>query len=334
MITPPFEEDFVFSVEVVENKDKKGIPARVMLNHFQAISSHILSFEDKYELNKLTFFKNKLQRNPIYDKKRVKQLLFNSWNTEKLLRLNTSLDNEEYLKTALHWSFPQVYYSAYLNMFAFYGVKAINCKTHEAILKQFASMVKNNSYPDCMSFFADGEMKNFDFYNLKLENNERKNAFDVPCTQEQNAAQIATFLKTTREKKATAIREDRQAHIKTALTAPNGKVLTKFKAEHWKQITDKMGITTIFDLLYRQRIKANYQDIENLMYSHDDIFVFHQIISDLLAYLNFVHESYTAKVIGYADFENIVNDFPCPSNENNFIRQRFYEQIKPLFSGK
>jgi hypothetical protein len=334
MITPPLEEDFVFlELETEDKKDNnKGIPAKVMLNHFAAIRNHIYGTEGRHNLNAIPFFKNKLQRNPATDKKRVKQLLYNSWNTEKLLRQTSLITDENYLRTALHWSFVQLYYSAYLNMFAFYTVKSINCRTHEAILKQFASLVKNSSYPVCISFFADGEMKKFEYKNLILSSETAKSTpFETPQNSEQYAKQIATFLKTTREKKAHALKDDRQAHEKTALRTSEGKILTKYKPEHWKQITEKMGITTIFDLLYRQRIKANYQDIENLMYANDEIREFHHVICDLLHYLNFVHEAYIAKIAGIKEMREIVRSFSDNFDNEKFVSDRFQNLIEPLF---
>jgi hypothetical protein len=216
-------------------------------------------------------------------------------------------------------------------MYAFYLAKSITCKTHEAILKQFASLVKSNSYPACISFFADGEMKNFDYTHLKLASGEKIQHFDQYQSGFHTDNQIALFLKTTREKKAILLKEERQSHNKTAILNPAGKVLSKFKPEHWKQITDKMGVTTLFDMLYRQRIKANYQDIENLMYARQDAVEFHSVISEILYYLNFVHEAYLCKIVGLKDIENMTKDFSDNFEGNYFVAERFAAHIKPLF---
>jgi hypothetical protein len=77
----------------------------------------------------------------------VRQWLFNGWNTENLLRLTSDLLKDRENASALHWSFPQAYYSAYSVAFAWFKVAGYTERTHAAVIKKFGSQAVAGHYP-------------------------------------------------------------------------------------------------------------------------------------------------------------------------------------------
>lgn len=308
-----------------------SIPARITLGRFIAIEQHLRHYPEAYDLNALPYFDQKLQRVHRADLRRVQSLLYNSWNTEYLLR-KSEQQTDDYLRIALHWSFPQAYYCAYLNMHAFFLAKGIHCKTHDAVIRQFASFVEHKAYPKAISFYATGELHNPEFEHLPHRNPNLHRVELSPIVNKEEAdSSIANFLSTTRRERARQLKEERQSRKRTALKTKDGKIRQQFQREHWKVITDRMGITTVFDLLYRLRIKANYQEVDTFIQDEMNCRPFYIALRQLIAYLNFIHESYTAKTIGIQVFRELVADFPG-RKEQHFVAHRLKKQIEPLFS--
>ncbi|MGF1534332.1 MAG: hypothetical protein ACFCUI_11570 [Bernardetiaceae bacterium] len=312
-----------------EGFSQTSIPARITLGRFVALGQH-LRHAPETRLQDLYYFDQKIQKNKTFDFKRVAGLLYNSWNTEYLLRLSEH-QRDDYLRIALHWSFPQAYYCAYLNMHAFFLAKGILCKTHEAVIRQFASLVAHKAYPEVISFHLTGELDAPGFVHLPHYNPHLKHVELSPIRSlESVQTSIGNFLRTTRRERAKQLKEERQSRKNTALKTKDGHIRTQFQSEHWKIITDRMGITTVFDLLYRLRIKANYQEVDTFIQDQIECRPFYGALRELVAYLNFVHESYTAKTIGIQRFRELVADFPG-RREQQFVEHRLRKQIEPLF---
>ncbi len=314
------------------SKEEKAIPSEVLFRHFQVIAQHIELDADRYNLNKLHYFKNKLQRNANAPIQRVEQLLMNAWNTEYLLLFNTQQHEQHsnYMRLALHWAFAQAYYSAYLAMFAAYTAKGIVCRTHEALIKQFASHITNDCYPAGVSYYADGEKGNYKFYGIaNYIENYKKSAAELVQTPADCAAQIAMLLKSTRDESSEFVKKERQSRGQTALKTKDGDIRKKFGPEQWAVVAEKVGLTTLYDFLYRMRLKANYQDVRTFINADVDFQAFHKAIYSTVSYLNFIHESYTTKHIGQAEMQRIVQEF-SEATESNFVQNRFERMIKPL----
>jgi hypothetical protein len=91
--------------------------------------------------------------------------------------------------------------------------------------------------------------------------------------------------------------------------------------------------TTILNLLYRLRIKANYHDVETFINAEIDFKTFHESLGGIIDYLNFTHEAYIVKVIGSKAYEEILNGFPNNMNTETALK-RYNERIKCLIITK
>lgn len=305
---------------------KKSFPAQVFLNHFEAICHHIKNDENAFDLNKVKYFKSNLFSKPGIDLERIKRVLYNSWSTEHALHIAGKVNDSEYYRFALHWSFPQAYYSCYLNMHAFCLATGDLRDSHRDIILGFGDRVKRKVYPECISFYADGNYQKYSFHNLPLYE-KRNSALSLIKSSNDAQSQIGSFLKSTRSNKAQYHKDKRQKSANPIKTNTN-KVAVNFTPFQWQQIIDNIGPTSLFDILYRLRIKANYNDIESFMNADIDFEKFHHCLIHVVGYLNFVHEAYLAKALGPKKYAALLNGFPAHLRDS-FIRTRYEDRIIP-----
>lgn len=312
-------------------RESKSIPSKVFFNHFFAITYCITHNGDKYKLKKIPFYNGIKIKNPDFNLKEVKKLLWNSWSTEYAYRIGEKIDNNEYYKFSLHWNFPQAYYSAYLSMTAFHETQGIANDQHEKSIKLFGNSVKDKHYPSAIGFYINGLKDEFQYNGLSTFKDFPKD--NSPLTKieclEDAELQVATFLKTTRKQNA----KDKRARFKKQNDKRflNGKKEFRkaFSKKHWDIIYKTIPETSVFNLLYRLRIKANYRDIETFINADIDFKSFHKSLGEIIDYLNFIHEAYIAKAIGVDKYEKILNEFPGHLNKKTALR-RFYEIIKKI----
>ncbi len=134
--------------------------------------------------------------------------------------------------------------------------------------------------------------------------------------------QICQFLKSTRE-----VMSDNKAP-KMKFKAKNGKPRKNLTPQMWEKVSDSIGYTTIMDLLYRKRIKANYLDIETFNAKE---FKGEEVLSNLCSVinrLNLTHEAYIAKAIGIEEYEKMLKRHL--EMVNNEIVQSRFETIKTI----
>src|SRR5690606_4861523 len=90
----------------------------------------------------------------------------------------------------------------------------------------------------------------------------------------------------------------------------------------WQQVSNALGHTTIMDLLYRKRIKANYQDIDTFSSTQ---FKGLEVLTNLgavVSRLNLINETYVAKAIGPENYEAMLNRHLKKVN-NDTVKTRF-----------
>lgn len=314
-----------------EEKRKKAIPSQMFFNHFFAIDYHLQANTEKYRCKNVAYYNSLRLRNSDFSLDDCRKLLWNSWSTEYAFLLTGSVDSDEYYKFALHWNFPQAYYSVYLNMTAFHQTQGIANDQHEKSIKIFGNSIKDGHYPSAISFFAKGLHKQFEFHGLPDFQNITSdfNGLAKIRTPQDSQIQIAKFLKSTREKNADHKREKLEQSKDRRFFNANGNFRKSFTSYYWNLIYSTIPETTILNLMYRLRIKANYHDVESFINADIDFKVFHECLGRIIDYLNFVHESYLVKVIGATEYETILNGFPNHMNEDTALK-RYNSHIKSI----
>ena len=309
-----------------EEARKKAIPSQVFFNHFFSVSYHIECDNQRFALKKVEYYNKLTLKNAEFNLDQVRKLLWNSWSTEYAFSLSSLVDNNDYYKFAMHWTFPQAYYSIYLCMTAFHETQGIANEQHEKSIKVFGNSVKDNHYPKAISFYCKGLHEQFEYKGL-----EEFSAFpkDYSVLSRINSLdeaqiQIASFLKTTRKKNAETKREKLKANKDSKFVNKKGEFRKSFTKLHWNLIYQTIPETTLLNIMYRLRIKANYHDVETFINADIDFKTFHESLNCIVDYLNFVHEAYICKVIGNESYEKILNDFPSHLNEDT-AKKRYKE---------
>jgi hypothetical protein len=308
---------------------KKSIPAQVFLNYFFSINYH-LHHSDEAGLQRLTFFREHAADLDDQDLEAVGKLLMTSWSTEYALRATAELGSEDYLRHALHWTFPQAYYTIFAGLQAFLYTLNIKTNNAEVARREVGRLVVRNAYPRAIGYYAAGAFQDFSIHRLPLAGH--KTSLHIPEKEIEAQAQIGQFLRTTRKMQALAIRNKVQANSQTALRSPKtGNILNKWQASHWQQITWRIGYTTLFDLLSRLRISSTNKEIDRFVEAEIDFKLFHESLLEIVSYLNGIHESYVAKAMGLDKYRQLVASLPAHLHEG-FVAARLRDKIEPLFS--
>ncbi|GAB3567530.1 hypothetical protein GCM10027578_18580 [Spirosoma luteolum] len=312
---------------------RKSIPAQVFLNHFFAMDYHIQRQHDLFDVAKLPVFTQFHGLQTETTQKALEKLLLNSWSAEYALRITPVVNDEQYLQSSLHWTFPQAYYSALFSARAFLAIQGINVSNEELIRKRIGNMVVRGYYPASIGYYALGPINSYRIQRLPMARRFAmvgKSDLMLPSREESVQAELAQFLKTTRDQRVKALRNVIQSNPKTALRSPKtGEILQKFSVEQYKQLAKQIGYTTYFDMLSRLRISSTNREIERFVDSEIDVRLFHQSLVNIVEHVNTVHEAYIAKALGIDAYRQLVAKLPAYLQES-FVRDRLNSVIAPL----
>ena len=312
---------------------RKSIPAQVFLNYFFAINYHIQEGDDAMGgLQHLPFFRAHQAELTDADLAAVSKLLHACWSTEYALRSTAELGDEDYLRNALHWTFPQAYHTIMAGLQAFLYTAGVRGNNPSLVRREVGRLVVRNAYPRPVSFYSAGTYGDFSIHRLPLAG--YKAGLHIASKEIDAQAQIGQFLRTTRKLKAQFTRQQVQANPNTALRSQKtGKVLDKWTASHWQQITWRLGYTTIFDLLGRLRISQTSREIERYIEAEIDFKLFHQSLLNIVSYLNGIHETYVAKAMGLERYQQLVAGLP-KHLQHSFVDERLRTRVQPTLTGE
>lgn len=307
---------------------QKSIPATVFYNHFDAVTTFIENDPAKIDLRQISYYNRLIVRNSEFNIEKCKRLFCNSWSTENAFHL--SIPYPEFYKFALHWHFPQAYYSIYLCMTAFHETQGIANDNHEKSIKLFGNSVRDGHYPKAISYYAKGGYNDFSFIGVSGYNQKEFNVLSKISSIEDAEMQISSFLKSTRIQNAEnkKNRASKEFSKDKNFQNKNGDLVKRFTKKHWDIIYSKIPETTLLNLIYRLRIKANYLDIETFINANLDFEKFHEKMGKVISYLNFVHEAYFCKAVGIQEYEKILNSFGGHVFNNLAIKR--FELIKKI----
>jgi hypothetical protein len=309
---------------------QKSIAAQVFLNHFFGWAFHLRQGHFAEDLGALRTFQNYQPRwKPEQAEERLAQmqeLLANAWKTEYALRRTAEVEDEAFLRNALHWTFPQAYYSVLFSLRAMLVTRNVTTNNPTLFRGEAGRLAAGRFYPDRAGFYASGHYDDFKVH--RLPRSGAKPSLLPATTPFESQTQIAQFLRTTRTLKAKAVRQQVQANPKLALRHPKtGQVLERFTRKDWEKLTTRLGYTSYFDLMSRLRVSAQYREVERFMEADINFELFHRSLLEIVGYLNAVHESYVAKVMGLERYEAWVASQPAYLKD--FVQVRLREKVEP-----
>ena len=307
---------------------QRSIPAQIFLNYFYALRYHIEHTEDAYALHKLPGFQQLELSVSDQQLDSAKRHLLNSWNTEYTIRQTAALGDTNYQQHALHWTFPQAYYSVEESLRAMLRVHGSAERNPDLILAEAGRLVKRKVYPNALSFYAFGEAHHPSVYGLP-QGRWTKPGLALAQDDREVQSQLRQFLRTTHRQRSLQVRNLVQNNPKIALRSErSGEILRRFNREHWQKLAWRTGYTTVFHLLQRLVVSASHREIERFVIADIDMALFHQSLLEVISYINFVHEAYVAQAVGTENYEQWIAGLP-DYLKNGFIGDRYQQHILP-----
>lgn len=196
------------------------------------------------------------------DRKKFRKILCNSWHTEVLMRFPGMLD-ESMIRYSNHWVPVQLYYSIYLMASSYFYLcpEAFPSK-HPDVLRRIANMIERKQLIRPWSFYATGGITKSDARIVGIKTDLPKcSNIGVIVDPREAAAILNMFLRTTRNSQYLSKRDEWLNNKDNRKR--NGQKYSKIPSEKSHNIISKMRMTTVFDGLYRLRIRSNYQDADN-----------------------------------------------------------------------
>lgn len=239
----------------------------------------------------------RLKGNCSGDKDRVLELLHNSWFTQILLAETSRYP--DLMPLSSPWSLVQAYYAIFSASRAYFLAqgRVVNAR-HADTLSALAGdlEIPNSRFPrpwNCV-FSGDPESDVFVLINSPAGTEiSLVNPLCSPYTRD-SWQHYGLFLKTTRKKQLLASLDawKEREKRKRVLKPERQRILAGLRP------------TTIFDALYRVRIRSNYQDIDSFAlgvptfgFSSDEVSKFYSAILDFTDYTLLVFEILIAKAL-------------------------------------
>lgn len=316
---------FDFGQLLAEAQENEGLWFRAEMTHrqFASLSHKLVTSDIENEIVNLDFFINRLEKAKNLKLEEVEKWLKNSWNTENVLIQNKSIIENTGQSFAMQWAFPQAYYSTFGSLLAHFKALGYTQESHTAVIKNFAVLVEQNKLPESVCFYCTGGKNNIDYINISKPNDVASMEFDTDNIKTIDN-HICQFLKSTRE-----IKLDEKA-IDMKLKNKPGQKRKNLNSAKWQRVSEATGHTTIMDLLYRKRIKANYQDIETFSSTQFKGLEVLTNISLVVGRLNLINETYIAKAVGLDFYQSMLNRH-LKNVKNETVEERF-ETIKSIVS--
>lgn len=263
-----------------------------------------------------------VQRRSGYDSVEIEKTLRNAWLTE--LQTRIPLLAQDLIPHSNHWLPVQVYYSVYLSVRAYFAAHGWRVdEKHEKTLSTLHGEIlgRPSLYALPWRVMAAGDPL---VPTATLLNCPVTTAYVNPLTSPRNTDSwnlIACLLRTTRRRrledsidawKMTEKRARRQRASRTGKASDKKSALASIRlpASTRADLVSKLRETTMFDALYRMRIRSNYEDADTYLFgSHSDTLSYFRsfaVIRDS-AMLNI--ELLIAQLIGPATFHTIAQSF-------------------------
>ncbi|GAB3783364.1 hypothetical protein GCM10028818_41230 [Spirosoma horti] len=279
-------------------------------DHFRALASYIrLNSPEGTQLITRT-----IQTAESLDYNAIKALLLNCWSAEYALRITPVVNDEQYLQSSLHWTFPQAYYSVLFSSRAFLASRGNNISNEAGIARCISQYVASGLYPHSLGFFGRGIPNNYSTVRLFAQQ------------------RLEDFLLETRGNDLNRVMKDLQSNPRKAIRDPKtGHVLEKYLLEpkHWDSIKSTVGRTTFFNLMSRLRISSTDREIEKLVDLDEfNVREFHADLTEIVTHINSVHECYIAQVMGLHDYQRLVDELPSYLQQS-FVRERLNAVTMP-----
>jgi len=266
----------------------------------------------------------RLQRNPDVDRSTVSKYLRNSWATE--MQLRSPAANPEMLGVANHWATVQLYYAIYLSLRALFVAAGRNIgPTHRAALRTIAADVKDRSrlFPLPWRVCCTGNTKAPGHRFLCLPDHAQLRELSnlTAVGKDDFWSSYTMLLRTTRNRQIDTLADEWKQQNKKK----------RLKAGGRAEIDGTLPPTTIFDFLYRLRIRSNYSDADSFLQTMEDSESARRFNNSLLRICwctSLVLENLTSLYLGRRAFGQLVAEYCNRIGEASSPVKRRWELLR------
>jgi hypothetical protein len=243
------------------------------------------------------------------------EILRNGWATEVLLNSPRVLGGDDLVAFANLWAPVQAYYAVFeaFSALAMTATGSRPPKTHAALLTWAATQVAHPASPFVVPWTARvggppgaWTFVGFDVATLdhRISNLTSPHAANAPSL-------LALALRTTRRDQIDEHRDGWRKGLKTATGAPRKNLPTAVLIAN----ATAMRPTTLFDLLWRLRVRSNYKEGDSLLsgaLGPADAATFHAALADIVAATLLTTEIYLVHLVGKATLLGCAAALPVP----------------------
>lgn len=246
----------------------------------------------------------------------VENALKIAWLTELQLKIK----QKELIPIALQWVPVQTYYAVFHSIRALlFAMNKKDPKSHRGTLKQISKIIEQKPeifLKPIQVILKDNPQNKENLLNLPPKIKIEKVSNLICCNNEKAWSQYYLFLKTTRKKMIDPIVKQYKKDNKKG----------KIRKEEKEKIINSLYPTTIFDLIYRLRIRSNYLDANIFLLKGQEsekeemYYVCQNLCNDTLQNTELI----IARIIGKKKFAEIINKMNIPQNLiHNTVKKRW-----------
>jgi hypothetical protein len=245
---------------------------------------------------------------------RAGQYVRNAWATEVLLNSPRQVGGDELITFANHWAVVQAYYAVFegLNAVAL-TVAGKAPATHAGMLHWAGSQLgtSGSPFPSPWTSRVSGPPSAYSFDGFPPGWTRSLVSGIAGVTSLGCLDHLALALKTTRDRQIEDKKRQWLKGMKTKAGAPRKYVPT---ADVTKRAST-MPATTLFDLLYRLRIRSNYQEADAFLrgaLTPTDAAAFHRALCDVVGATLLIIEIHLAHQVGVPTLEKQLSAMKIP----------------------
>lgn len=326
MATPSHHSHIVIPALPADRDEELVRRFQVTLNYLRDLQHYI---ENAYGRGKAVYpsLSTALQKHPAYlklhrrsagsfDFDQLERHLEIAWVTELVLRMPAALGQGRALRVTNAWAPVHAYYAINMALQAWFDANGMTgiADDHTAALRSISAQIKDRRlFPSPWAILCVGNphVRGGCIYlnEPRLGACSAKVAvLSIPIglpgaySEADSLARLGTWLRTTREARLKKREEDWKHKQRRAKIDPKVR----------KQYAASLHPTSLFDCLWRLRIRSNYRSVETYLVRYvadSDAEMFHRALVSITTATLCLLESYVARLIGAAAYETMANRF-------------------------
>lgn len=205
-----------------------------------------------------------IRRRDGVDEHAVRGALFAAWHTEAVLAMPSELSNATLVRFTNQWAPVQAYYAMQgLWRAWFIASQDRSPKTHRSTLEQVSEVVARGVLPWPWSATCSGDpsFSRAQLHGFPEEVRTNPSALSGPPGDSSYSDWVAKVLRTTRR----FFLGGRETEWKSSNRTKEGNPYRRIPSQERQRIRTSMHPTTIIDLLYRMRLRSNYDDVDDFV---------------------------------------------------------------------